>query len=68
MQFEDDDYFYYVKAVPKMTKKYLGDPPKEKKFNSSEFRNSEKNGMKTGGSKKGGPRDYDIKGRSDRKY
>ncbi len=35
VQFEDEDYFYYVKAVPKMTRKHLGDPPREKKLNPS---------------------------------
>ena len=32
VQFEDDEYYYYVKAVPKITKKTLGAPGKEKRI------------------------------------
>lgn len=35
VQFEDDDYYYYVKAVPKMTKKHLEDTPKERRVRES---------------------------------
>ncbi|MBO6113146.1 MAG: hypothetical protein J6P45_08885 [Lachnospiraceae bacterium] len=32
VQFEDDEYYYYVKAVPKIRKKTLGSPEKEKRI------------------------------------
>ena len=43
VQFEDDDYYYYVKAVPKMTKKYLGDIPPEKTVTDRRERTNARN-------------------------